>query len=47
MAGVATDYTEIMSIRDTTRSSRIALFLPLVTVPQVILIGAVLNQFPA
>jgi len=45
MAGVATDYTEIMSIRDTTRSWRIALFLPLVTVPQVILIGAVLNQF--
>tara|TARA_R110002110_G_scaffold415560_1_gene650697 strand:- start:33358 stop:34536 length:1179 start_codon:yes stop_codon:yes gene_type:complete len=47
MAGVATDYTEIMSIRDTTRSWKIALFLPLVTVPQVILIGYVLNQFPA
>ena len=45
MAGVATDYTEIMSIRDTTRSWRIALCLPLVTVPQVILIGALLNQF--
>jgi uncharacterized membrane protein YraQ (UPF0718 family) len=45
MAGVATDYTEIMSIRDTTRSWRIALFLPLITVPQVVLIGAVLNQF--
>jgi uncharacterized membrane protein YraQ (UPF0718 family) len=45
MAGVATDYTEIMSIRDTTRSWRIALFLPLITVPQVMLIGAVLNQF--
>lgn len=44
MAGVATDYTEIMSIRDTTKSWRIALFLPLVTVPQVMLIGAVLNQ---
>ena len=45
MAGVATDYTEIMSIRDTTRSWKIALFLPLVTVPQVMLIGAVLNRF--
>jgi uncharacterized membrane protein YraQ (UPF0718 family) len=45
MAGVATDYTEVMSIRDTTRSWRIALFLPLITVPQVMLIGAVLNQF--
>jgi uncharacterized membrane protein YraQ (UPF0718 family) len=45
MAGVATDYTEVMSIRDTTHSWKIALFLPLVTVPQVMLIGAVLNQF--
>jgi len=45
MAGVATDYTEVMSIRDTTQSWRVALFLPLVTVPQVMLIGAVLNQF--
>jgi len=43
MAGVATDYTEIMSIRDTTRSWRIALFLPLVTVPQVMFVGYVLN----
>jgi uncharacterized membrane protein YraQ (UPF0718 family) len=45
MAGVATDYTEVMSIRDTTKSWKIALFLPLITVPQVMLIGAVLNQF--
>ncbi len=45
MAGVATDYTEVMSIRDTTKSWKIALFLPLVTVPQIVLIGAVLNQF--
>jgi uncharacterized membrane protein YraQ (UPF0718 family) len=45
MAGVATDYTEVMSIRDTTKSWRIALFLPLITVPQIMLIGAVLNQF--
>ena len=45
MAGVATDYTEVMSVRDTTRSWKIALFLPLITVPQVMLIGALLNQF--
>jgi len=45
MAGVATDYTEVMSIRDTTKSWRIALFLPLVTVPQIVLVGAVLNHF--
>jgi uncharacterized protein len=45
MAGVATDYTEVMSIRETTKSWKIALFLPLITVPQIVLIGAVLNQF--
>ncbi len=45
MAGVATDYTEIMSIRDTTRSWKIALFLPLLTVPQVMILGYILNQF--
>lgn len=44
MAGVATDYTEVMSIKETTASWRIALCLPLVAVPQVVLIGAVLNQ---
>jgi uncharacterized membrane protein YraQ (UPF0718 family) len=43
MAGVATDYTELMSIRDTTKSWRIALALPLVTVPQVVVIGFLLN----
>ncbi len=45
MAGVATDYTEIMSIRDTARSWAVALCLPLVTVPQVMLIGYLLNRF--
>jgi len=45
MAGVATDYTEVMSIRETTRSWKIALFLPLVTVPQIVFIGAILNHF--
>ena len=45
MAGVSTDYTEIMSIRDTMKSWKIALFLPLISVPQIMLIGAVLNGF--
>ena len=44
MAGVATDYTEVMVIRDTTRSWKIALFLPLITLPQVLVIGWLLNQ---
>lgn len=43
MAGVSTDYTEIMSIRDTTQSWKIALFLPLVTLPQIIAVGLLLN----
>lgn len=45
MAGVATDYTELMSLRDTTRSWKITLCLPLITVPQVMVIGYILNQF--
>jgi uncharacterized protein len=45
MAGVATDYTELLSIRDTTRSWKIALFLPLVAVPQVMVVGFILNSF--
>lgn len=45
MAGVATDYTEVMSIKETTKSWKIALFLPLITVPQIVVIGAILNHF--
>lgn len=45
MAGVATDYTEIMSIKDTMSSWKIALFLPLITVPQVVLIGWLINNW--
>jgi len=45
MAGAATDYTEIMSIKDTMKSWHIALLLPLITVPQVLLIGWLLNTF--
>lgn len=45
MTGVATDYTEIMVLKDTTSSWKIALFVPLITVPQVILLAVLLNQF--
>ncbi|NIB43362.1 ATPase [Pseudomaricurvus alkylphenolicus] len=43
MTGVSTDYTEVMVLKDTTRSWKIALFLPLVTVPQVVIIAWILN----
>jgi len=45
MTGVSTDYTEIMVMRDTTRSWKIALFLPLLTVPQVVVISWMINSF--
>ncbi len=44
MAGAATDYTEIMALKETTRSWKISLFLPLVTVPQVVLLGWLMNN---
>jgi len=43
MTGVATDYTEVMSLKETTSSWKIALFLPLITLPQVIFIALLLN----
>lgn len=43
MAGVSTDYTEIMILREVTKSWKIPLFLPLVTVPQVLLLGYIMN----
>ena len=43
MTGVSTDYTEIMSLRETTGSWKISLFLPLVTIPQVVLIAWLMN----
>jgi len=43
MTGVSTDYTEIMVLRDVTKSWKIALFLPLLTVPQVLLIAWLMN----
>lgn len=44
MAGAATDYTEIMALRETTRSWKATLALPLLTTPQVLLIGWLLQQ---
>lgn len=44
MAGVATDYTEIMIIREFTKSWKAALFLPLVSVPQVLILGYIMNN---
>jgi uncharacterized membrane protein YraQ (UPF0718 family) len=43
MAGVATDYTEILVLREVTGRLKAALLLPLLTVPQVLLIGWALN----
>ncbi|MFX4228653.1 MAG: permease [Porticoccaceae bacterium] len=43
MTGVSTDYTEIMVMRDTTKSWKIALFLPLLTVPQILVISWLIN----
>lgn len=43
MAGVSTDYTEVMVMKQTTKSWKIALFLPLITLPQVIILGFILN----
>ncbi|MEQ8661225.1 MAG: permease [Gammaproteobacteria bacterium] len=47
MAGVATDYTEMLVLREVTKSWKFALFLPLVTLPQVLTLGWLLNQIPA
>jgi uncharacterized membrane protein YraQ (UPF0718 family) len=44
MAGAATDYTEIMALRETTRSWKATLALPLLTTPQVLLVSWLINQ---
>lgn len=44
MAGAATDYTEIMSLKEVTRSWKASLALPLISVPQVLLIGWLIQQ---
>ncbi len=43
MAGVSTDYTEVMVLKESTCSWKIALFLPLITVPQIFVIAWLVN----
>ena len=43
MTGVSTDYTEIMVIKETTKSWKISLYLPLLTVPQILLVAWLAN----
>ncbi len=43
MAGVATDFTEFMAIRETTKSWKTAIFIPLLTVPQILFFGWLMN----
>lgn len=47
MAGAATDLTEILVLRQATRSWKTALALPLLTVPQVLLLGWWMNRIGA
>jgi len=46
MTGVSTDYTEVISLHETTRSWKISFFLPLVTLPQVVAIALIINFWP-
>lgn len=45
MAGAATDYTEIMALRETTKSWKATFALPLITTPQVLFISWLLNHY--
>lgn len=44
MAGAATDYTEIMALKETTKSWKATFALPLIATPQVLLIGWLIQQ---
>lgn len=44
MSGVSTDYTEMLALKETTKSWKISLFLPLVTLPQILILGYILNN---
>ncbi len=44
MAGVSTDYTEILILRQLSNSWRFAFFLPVVTLPQITLLAVFLNK---
>lgn len=43
MAGVSTDYTEIAIVKEFSKSWKTALFIPLVTIPQILLLGYLMN----
>ena len=45
MTGVSTDYTEIMVLKDATKSWKLALFLPLITLPQVLVVAWLINIY--
>jgi len=47
MAGVATDYTEVMVLKDTTRSWALALMLPVLAVPQTLMVAIFINWLAA
>ncbi|MCH2331258.1 MAG: permease, partial [Roseibacillus sp.] len=44
MAGAATDYTEVLALREATRSWKLAFALPLLASPQILLVALILNQ---
>ena len=46
MAGAATDYTEVLALRETTRSWKLTLALPLLASPQILIVALILNQSP-
>lgn len=45
MAGAASDYTEIMVLKETTKSWKATFALPLLTTPQVLVVAWILNRF--
>jgi uncharacterized membrane protein YraQ (UPF0718 family) len=42
-AGVSTDYTELMILREATGSWKTAFMLPLLTLPQIIVMSIIMN----
>ena len=44
LAGVSTDYTEIVTLKEITGSWKISFLLPVVTMPQILLISVLLNS---
>ncbi len=43
LTGVSTDYTEIVALKETTKSWKISFFLPLITLPQIVILAVILN----